>query len=60
MDRFFPGRMSDSSAEPKAVVKHTRLQYPNCFRDMTTFVRRIMFVEALQDAKAGLKLDSEW
>ena len=60
MDHFFPGRTSDSNAEPMAIVKHAHSMNPECFRELAAFPRRVMFMEALQSANIAIDIDSEW
>ena len=60
MDQFFPGRTVSRGAEPMAVVKQSHSLHPTCFRELTSFARRIMFQEAMQKATVGLTVDSEW
>ena len=60
MDHFFSGRTSNPDTEPMAIVKHTHSTNVECSLELTSFSRRIMFMEALQKAKITINIDSEW
>lgn len=60
MGSFFSGRTSDWETEPKAVVKYTHSIHASCFNQLTAFARRMLFTEALQNAKINVKIDGEW
>nr|POE63451.1 proteasome component ecm29 [Quercus suber] len=60
VEQFFPGRATDMDLEPMSVARQTRRLHPSSFQAMTSFVRRILFYEALTLADVHMNIDSEW
>nr|POE48406.1 proteasome component ecm29 [Quercus suber] len=60
IEQFFPGRITDTDQEAMVIARHTRRLHPSSFQAMSSFVRRVLFHNALTYAGVHLEIDSEW